>query len=80
MFSWKFIEKMIAKLPDGDDKDDNKGDKLLHCSFCGKSQHEIRLLISGPAAYICDECVELCNEIMREKLEQESDQLLTGDW
>jgi len=50
-----------------------KDDQLLYCSFCGKSQHEIRLLISGPAAYICDECVELCNEIIREKLEEESD-------
>jgi len=57
-----------------------KDDQLLYCSFCGKSQHEIRLLISGPAAYICDECVELCNEIIREKLEEESNLLLTGDW
>jgi len=47
--------------------------KLLFCSFCKKSQHEIQLLISGPEAYICDECVELCNEIIREKLEEESD-------
>ena len=81
MFSRKYIETMIAKLRGGDKKDDNKGDnmndnkgdKLLYCSFCGKSQHEIRLLISGPAVYICDECVELCNEIIREKLEEESD-------
>ncbi|OAG27520.1 ATP-dependent Clp protease ATP-binding subunit ClpX [Thermodesulfatator autotrophicus] len=42
----------------------NKGD--LHCSFCGKSQHEVRKLIAGPAVYICDECIELCNDIIAE--------------
>ena len=52
-------------------KETNKS-KLLYCSFCKKSQHEIRLLISGPEAYICDGCVELCNEIIREKIEEDS--------
>jgi len=42
--------------------------KLLYCSFCGKSQHEVRRLIAGPAVFICDECVDLCNEIIREEL------------
>jgi ATP-dependent Clp protease ATP-binding subunit ClpX len=52
------------------DKDgDNKGDKLLYCSFCGKSQHEVRKLIAGPSVFVCDECVELCNEIIREEIE-----------
>jgi ATP-dependent Clp protease ATP-binding subunit ClpX len=46
--------------------------KLLYCSFCKKSQHEIKLLISGPEAYICDGCVELCNVIIREKIEDDS--------
>jgi ATP-dependent Clp protease ATP-binding subunit ClpX len=46
---------------------DNKGDKLLYCSFCGKSQHEVRKLIAGPSVFVCDECVELCNEIIREE-------------
>lgn len=46
-------------------KDDSK---LLHCSFCGKSQHEVRKLIAGPSVYVCDECVELCNDIIREEL------------
>lgn len=41
-------------------------DKLLHCSFCGKSQHEVRKLIAGPSVYVCDECVTLCNEIINE--------------
>ncbi|AEH44741.1 ATP-dependent Clp protease, ATP-binding subunit ClpX [Thermodesulfatator indicus DSM 15286] len=45
-------------------KKKNKGD--LHCSFCGKSQHEVRKLIAGPAVYICDECIELCNDIIAE--------------
>ncbi|MCB1876579.1 MAG: ATP-dependent Clp protease ATP-binding subunit ClpX [Chromatiales bacterium] len=42
------------------------GEKVLHCSFCGKSQHEVRKLIAGPSVFICDECVDLCNEIVRE--------------
>src|SRR5210317_1855744 len=46
--------------------------KILYCSFCGKSQHEVRKLIAGPSVYICDECVELCNDIIREELEEHS--------
>ncbi|GAB4192705.1 MAG: ATP-dependent Clp protease ATP-binding subunit ClpX [Wenzhouxiangellaceae bacterium] len=45
--------------------------KILYCSFCGKSQHEVRKLIAGPSVYICDECVELCNDIIREELEEQ---------
>src|ERR1044072_6286783 len=41
------------------------GEKLLYCSFCGKSQHEVRKLIAGPSVFICDECIELCNDIIR---------------
>ncbi len=48
--------------------------KLLYCSFCGKSQHEVRKLIAGPSVFICDECVELCNDIIREELEDRADQ------
>ena len=44
--------------------------KILYCSFCGKSQHEVRKLIAGPSVFICDECVELCNDIIREELEE----------
>ena len=43
-------------------------EKLLYCSFCGKSQHEVRRLIAGPAVYICDECVDLCVDIVDEQL------------
>src|SRR5438045_8818306 len=46
--------------------------KLLYCSFCGKSQHEVRKLIAGPSVFICDECVELCNDIIREELEDKA--------
>jgi len=55
-----------------DRKDDGKegGGKLLYCSFCGKSQHEVRKLIAGPSVFICDECVELCNDIIREEIEE----------
>lgn len=45
----------------------NGGNKVLHCSFCGKSQHEVRKLIAGPSVYVCDECVLLCNEIIHEE-------------
>lgn len=45
----------------------------LYCSFCGKSQHEVRKLIAGPTVFICDECVELCNDIIREELEDATD-------
>ena len=44
------------------------GEKLLYCSFCGKSQHEVRKLIAGPSVFICDECIELCNDIIRDEV------------
>jgi ATP-dependent Clp protease ATP-binding subunit ClpX len=57
--------------------DDSRGKhedgKLLYCSFCGKSQHEVRKLIAGPSVFICDECVELCNDIIREELEDKEE-------
>ena len=57
--------------------DDTRGKhdegKLLYCSFCGKSQHEVRKLIAGPSVFVCDECVELCNDIIREELEDKQD-------
>ena len=46
------------------------GGKLLYCSFCGKSQHEVRKLIAGPSVFICDECVDLCNDIIREEVQE----------
>jgi ATP-dependent Clp protease ATP-binding subunit ClpX len=55
-------------MPDGKS---SKGEKLLYCSFCGKSQHEVRKLIAGPSVFICDECVDLCNEIIREETSSE---------
>ncbi len=46
----------------------NKNNKnILYCSFCGKSQHEVRKLIAGPTVFICDECVELCMDIIKEE-------------
>jgi ATP-dependent Clp protease ATP-binding subunit ClpX len=44
------------------------GEKTLFCSFCGKSQHEVKKLIAGPSVFVCDECIELCNEIIRDEL------------
>ena len=52
-------------------KGDDSG-KLLYCSFCGKSQHEVKKLIAGPSVFICDECVELCNDIIREEVQETS--------
>ena len=62
------------------DKRFSKGDdngKLLYCSFCGKSQHEVRKLIAGPSVFVCDECVDLCNDIIREEI-QDKDADSTG--
>ena len=59
-------------MPD-DSRGKHEDGKLLYCSFCGKSQHEVRKLIAGPSVFICDECVELCNDIIREELEDKSD-------
>ncbi|GBL04723.1 ATP-dependent protease ATP-binding subunit ClpX [Glaciecola sp. KUL10] len=53
-----------------DDHDKDGDNKLLYCSFCGKSQHEVRKLIAGPSVFICDECVELCNDIIREEIKE----------
>ncbi|MFV2060871.1 MAG: ATP-dependent Clp protease ATP-binding subunit ClpX [Gammaproteobacteria bacterium] len=53
--------------------------KLLYCSFCGKSQHEVRKLIAGPSVFICDECVELCNDIIREEIQEQSAASSSGD-
>ena len=49
------------------DKKGSTGEKLLYCSFCGKSQHEVKKLIAGPSVFICDECIDLCNEIIRDE-------------
>ncbi|MCZ6868911.1 MAG: ATP-dependent Clp protease ATP-binding subunit ClpX [Gammaproteobacteria bacterium] len=57
---------------DHNGKGDDNG-KLLYCSFCGKSQHEVRKLIAGPSVFICDECVELCNDIIREEVQESDD-------
>ncbi len=51
-------------------KSGDDGGKLLYCSFCGKSQHEVRKLIAGPSVFICDECVDLCNDIIREEVQE----------
>ncbi|MBF0265832.1 MAG: ATP-dependent Clp protease ATP-binding subunit ClpX [Gammaproteobacteria bacterium] len=58
-----------------DTKNSNEDDKeLLYCSFCGKSQHEVRKLIAGPSVFVCDECVELCNDIIREEIQDKPDE------
>ena len=50
------------------DKKGSTSEKTLYCSFCGKSQHEVKKLIAGPSVFICDECIELCNDIVRDEL------------
>ena len=49
-------------------KHEGSGEKTLYCSFCGKSQHEVRKLIAGPSVFICDECIELCNDIVKDEV------------
>ena len=58
-----------------DSQEDNKAN--LSCSFCGKSQKEVKKLIAGPSVYICDECIGLCNDIIAEELEQSDDSATT---
>ncbi|KTD20541.1 ATP-dependent Clp protease, ATP binding subunit ClpX [Legionella lansingensis] len=53
------------------------GDKVLYCSFCGKSQHEVKKLIAGPSVFVCDECVELCNDIIREETQESQEETET---
>ena len=53
------------------DKKGSSGEKVLYCSFCGKSQHEVKKLIAGPSVFICDECIELCNDIIRDEVPAE---------
>ena len=54
-----------------DKKGTSSGEKTLYCSFCGKSQHEVKKLIAGPSVFICDECIDLCNDIIREEVPAE---------
>jgi ATP-dependent Clp protease ATP-binding subunit ClpX len=56
------------------DKKGTTSEKTLYCSFCGKSQHEVKKLIAGPSVFVCDECIELCNEIIRDELPASTEQ------
>ncbi|GAB3678317.1 ATP-dependent Clp protease ATP-binding subunit ClpX [Salinisphaera aquimarina] len=58
----------MAEDSNGNSGSSDKSGRTLYCSFCGKSEHEVRKLIAGPSVFICDECVDLCNDIMREEL------------
>ena len=60
---------MTNRTKGNDNGNSDGNEKTLHCSFCGKSQHEVRKLIAGPSVFICDECVDLCNDILREEIE-----------
>ena len=58
------------------EKKGSSSEKTLYCSFCGKSQHEVKKLIAGPSVFVCDECIELCNEIIRDELPPTTDRTL----
>lgn len=60
------------------DKKSASGEKVLYCSFCGKSQHEVKKLIAGPSVFICDECIELCNDIIRDEVPADSSATKAG--
>ncbi len=61
------------------EKKGSSGEKTLYCSFCGKSQHEVKKLIAGPSVFVCDECIELCNEIIRDELPQSTESVGSKD-
>jgi ATP-dependent Clp protease ATP-binding subunit ClpX len=61
------------------EKKGSSSEKTLYCSFCGKSQHEVKKLIAGPSVFVCDECIELCNEIIRDELPLTTDATATSD-
>ncbi len=69
IFVIRVNRKQGFSMTDMTGKGDDNG-KLLYCSFCGKSQHEVRKLIAGPSVFICDECVDLCNDIIREEVQE----------
>lgn len=62
---------LLHYMSDSDNKNQDDS-KLLYCSFCGKSQHEVRKLIAGPSVFICDECVDLCNDIITEEMQEKA--------
>ena len=61
------------------EKKGSSGEKTLYCSFCGKSQHEVKKLIAGPSVFVCDECIELCNEIIRDEVPAPTESLSNKD-
>jgi ATP-dependent Clp protease ATP-binding subunit ClpX len=61
------------------EKKGSSSEKTLYCSFCGKSQHEVKKLIAGPSVFICDECIDLCNDIIRDELPAEADREARSD-
>ena len=61
------------------EKKGSSGDKTLYCSFCGKSQHEVKKLIAGPSVFVCDECIDLCNEIIRDELPAKTESVGSND-
>jgi hypothetical protein len=85
--NWNILSaKIEAAAPASDDRslsvtaqNDPTPPKTLYCSFCGKSQHEVRKLIVGPYTYICDECVELCNDFVEDAKDENLLRLMQGD-
>jgi ATP-dependent Clp protease ATP-binding subunit ClpX len=61
------------------DRKGSPSEKTLHCSFCGKSQHEVKKLIAGPSVFICDECIDLCNDIIRDEVLPDAEREARGD-
>ena len=61
------------------EKKGTSSEKNLYCTFCGKSQHEVKKLIAGPSVFICDECIDLCNEIIRDELPGNTAREARGD-
>src|SRR5580704_1941674 len=66
--NWNILAAKIDAKPRADVQKSAEHGDLLYCSFCGKNQHEVRKLVAGPAVYICDECVDLCTDIVDDQL------------
>ncbi|MCC7005830.1 MAG: ATP-dependent Clp protease ATP-binding subunit ClpX [Ottowia sp.] len=60
-------------------KGDVTAEKVLYCSFCGRSQHEVKKLIAGPSVFICDECIDLCNDIIRDEIQASEVESVSGE-
>jgi len=73
MIDKELLYEIVDKAKKYDDLAKLNRDKEVHCSFCGKSQSAVKKIVAGPGVFICDECIELCNEILNEMENKEEE-------